>query len=289
MQDGQRADQNVRVNPLLIRAQLPHRQQRQWQQPRLQALPALITRPATDFGGGRVRPVHQRPVQQTDATIHRHTDQADHHNAHEDDVEHEQLACPDHQVADAFAGREQFNSEQRGPSGGQRKAHTGHEGRQRGGQHQAADQQVPGQAQHGGGFAQPGLRIAHADQCVQGHRHHDRLDQHHQFQHFTDAEKHHEQGNPGQGRDLRQPGEGGKYQALQSTTETQRSTQNCTSADPGQQPPEQALQADPQMAPQLALGQFNGAAPDQGRCRQDLLAHPVVAAGEPPEGEKSGG
>ncbi|MNO61687.1 hypothetical protein D3C76_523410 [compost metagenome] len=112
LQDGQRADQNVRVNPLLIRGQLPQRQKRQWQQPRLQALPALITRPATDFGGGGVRPVHQFPVQQTDAAIHRHTDQADHHNAHEHDVEHEQLPGPDHQVADAFTGSEQFNSEQ---------------------------------------------------------------------------------------------------------------------------------------------------------------------------------
>ncbi|MNC16485.1 hypothetical protein D3C75_643400 [compost metagenome] len=148
---------------------------------------------------------------------------------------------------------------------------------------------MPGQAQHGGGFAQSWLCIAHTDQCMQGHRHHDGLDQHHQFQHFANAEKHHEQWNPGQGRNLRQPGKGWKYQALQSTTEAQCGTQNRTCADPGQQPPEQALQADPQMAPQLALGQFNGAAPDQGRRRQDLLAHPVIAAGEPPQRKQAEG
>jgi hypothetical protein len=77
-------------------------------------------------------------------------------------------------------------------------------GRQRRRQEQAPDQQVRRQAQHGGGFAQFGLGVAHADQGVQGDRHHHRLDQHHQLEQLADAEEQHEQRNPGQGRDLRQ-------------------------------------------------------------------------------------
>ncbi|MNN37262.1 hypothetical protein D3C81_1511980 [compost metagenome] len=193
--------------------------------------------------------MHQFLVQQTDAAIHRHADQTDDDDADENDVEHEQLSRPDHQVADAFTGSQQFDGQQRRPAGGQRQAHASHERGEGGGQYQAPNQQAWWQAQNSGGFTQFRLGISYADQCVQGHRHHDRFDQHHQFQHFADAEKHHEQWNPRQRRYLRQAGEGREDQTFKTLTEAQCCAEQCTGRNPGKQAPEQTLQADPQMAP----------------------------------------
>ncbi|MNR14836.1 hypothetical protein D3C85_1313320 [compost metagenome] len=118
---------------------------------------------------------------------------------------------------------------------------------------------------------------------MQGHWHDDRLDQHHQLEHLADTEQHHEQRHPGQGRDLRQGIEGWQYQAFGATAETQPGTEQGAADDAHQQAQGQALQADRQVRPQLALGQLQAALPDQARCRQYLFAHPLVATGQPPQ------
>ena len=194
-------------------------------------------------------PVHPLAVQPADAAVHHHTQHANDHDAHEDDIEHEQLARPHHQVTDAFAGGQQLHGQQGGPARRQGQAYTGHERRQCGGQDQTADQQVARQAQYTGGFAQVGLGVANAYQGMQGHGHHDGLDQHHQLEGFANAEKHHEQRDPGEGRHLRQRAERREHQALGARTETQERAQYRAATDTGQQAPEQALQADGQMAP----------------------------------------
>ncbi|MNE45901.1 hypothetical protein D3C80_1402140 [compost metagenome] len=119
--------QDVFVQPAPLAGQLPERQQDERQQPGLQALPAVAARTAAEFGGRRVRPVHQAVLGEVDAAIHQHTGDADDQDADEHDVEHEQLATPDHQVAEAFAGGQQLDGEQRRPAGGQGDAQAGHE------------------------------------------------------------------------------------------------------------------------------------------------------------------
>jgi hypothetical protein len=103
-----------------------------------------------------LRPVQQAALQAREASVHQRADQADHQDAEEHQVEHEQLAAPDHQVADAFAGGQQLHRQQRRPAGGQGQAHAGEKGGQGSWQQQAQEQQVRGQAQGGGGFAQLG-------------------------------------------------------------------------------------------------------------------------------------
>ena len=247
----------------------------------MQALPAT-QRAHPQLCGGRVRPVQQAAVEPAQAAVHQQPEHADHGDAHEHDVEHEQLPCPHHQVAQAFAGGQQLDRQQRGPAGRQCQAHTGQKRRQRSGKDQPANQQVRGQAQYRRRFAQARLGIAHAHQGVQGHRHDHRLDQHHQLEHFADAEQHHEQWHPGQRGDLRQGVESRQYQAFGALAEAQPGAEHRTGPDPDHQPQQQALQADGQVRPHLAATQFHGAVPYQRRRWQYLLAHPVVAAGQPP-------
>ncbi|MCY1423240.1 hypothetical protein D9M71_389480 [compost metagenome] len=64
------------------------------------------------FSAGRMRPVHQPAIQPAEATVHGKTEQADYSDADEDDVEHEQLPGPDHQVADTLTGGEQLDRQQ---------------------------------------------------------------------------------------------------------------------------------------------------------------------------------
>ncbi len=165
--------------------------------------------------------MQQAAVEPLDGAVHAHPDQADDEDADEHDVEHEQLPALHHQVADTLAGSQQLDRQQRGPALRQGQAQPGEEGRERRRQDQPPDQQAWRQAQYCGGFAQLGLGVAHADQGMDGHRHHDRFHQHHQLEQFADAEEQHEQRDPGQRGDLREGAEGGEDQALGTRTEAQ--------------------------------------------------------------------
>ncbi|MNM63824.1 hypothetical protein D3C81_751990 [compost metagenome] len=139
------------------------------------------------------------------------------------------------------------------------------------------------QAQHRSGLSQLGLGIAYTDQRVQGNGDHHGFHQHHQLEQLADPEEQHEQRDPGQGRYLCQRHEGRQHQRLRPPRSTQPDPQQQPAADADRQPPEQPLQAYPQVPPQLAGAKLHRALPNQCWRWQDLLAHPVLPAGHYPQ------